>query len=559
MNNYTWRLYFLAAILIIALSGLIFRILDLGIFQQRFLEKQGSARSVREIDIPAHRGMIIDRNGEPLAVSVGVDSVWVNPKEFTISRSQLKQLAELLDLAPNLVLKKIMQQRDHGFLYLKRHIPPDVADKIKQLNISGISFQHEYQRYYPESESAVHVIGFTNVDDKGQEGLELGFDSWLRGISGKRRVIKDRLGNIIADLGITSEPQPGRDLVLSLDRRIQFLAYNELVNTVEKFHAESGTAVVLAVKTGEVLAMANYPSCNPNNRENMHPSCYKNAAVTDLFEPGSTMKSFSIASALMSGKYFPTTLINTNPGRFTVDNHVIRDDENKNNGVLTVSQVLQKSSDIGVAKITLSLPPNNLLKLIRDVGFGQSLLTGFPGEASGVLPDHLEQRPLVLATLAFGYAISLSPLQLAHAYAIIADRGLEKPVTFLKVAPQNQSKISTKAVIPAKIAEELLTMLRTVVELGGTGTKAQVHGFNIAGKTGTAHISEGRKGYAKDRYWSSFAGIAPATDPQLVVVVVIKNPRGLYHGGSVAAPAFANIMDGALRLLDVKPDAILQN
>lgn len=559
MNDYSWRLYFLITVLIIAVGGLVFRIIDLGIIEQRFLEKQGSARSLREIEIPAHRGMIVDRNGVPLAVSVEVDSVWINPKDFSVSKKQFFKLAELLNLSPIALSKKINQEQNHEFLFLKRHITPNVSDAIKQLNITGLGFKQEYQRYYPESESAVQLIGFTNVDDKGQEGLELAYNSWLQGISGKTRVIKDRLGNVVADLGTIVEPQQGRDLVLSLDRRIQYLAYSVLLNTVNKYHAEAGTAVVMAVKTGEILGMANVPACNPNDRKEMHVSCYHNAAVTDLFEPGSTIKTFSIAAALASKKYFPKTFINTNPGRMIVDNHILYDDEHKNNGVLTVSEVLQKSSDIGVAKITLSLPPDNLLNLLREVGFGQSTLTGFPGEASGVIPDRLEQRPLVLATLAFGYAISVSALQLAHAYSIIADHGLSKPITFLKVDPKDQEKINSNQVIPKTIAGQILAMLRTVVEFGGTGTKANVHGYNVAGKTGTAHISEGKLGYAKDRYWSSFAGLAPATDPQIVIVVVIKNPRGLYHGGSVAAPAFATIMEGTLRLLNIKPDAVEEN
>ena len=548
-SNHPLRLYILITILIVVLSGLVIRIFYLGVFNRSFLVSQSVARSVREVEIPAHRGIIKDRNGSPLAISIPLSSIWINPKILNISNAEQLQLAELLNVPLSYIHNKTSQTKK-GFVYLKRMVNPDIAAKIKVMDIHGVFFQDEYQRFYPEAESTVHILGFTDVDDHGQEGLELAYDKWLRGTPGKKRVLKDRLGNTIADLGIVKESEPGHDLVLSIDRRIQYLTYRELANTVQKYHAETGMAVVLSVKTGEILAMVNQPSCNPNMRHDLNPACYRNRAVTDLFEPGSTAKAFSVASALESGKYNPGTWIDTNPGYMKVNGHSIYDDEHVNHGVLTVAQVLQKSSDIGVAKMTLSLAPNRLLGVLQRVGFGQTTDSGFPGEVIGHLPDNLRSRPIVLATLAFGYSMSTNVLQLAKSYAAIAALGIMRQVTFLKV----DKPISEKRVFTTKIASEILAMLETVVEVGGTGTKAQVTGYRVAGKTGTAYIAA-KHGYYKDRYFAIFSGMAPIENPELVVAVVIRNPRGgLYHGGSVAAPAFSNIMQGALRVMNVRPD-----
>jgi cell division protein FtsI (penicillin-binding protein 3) len=540
--------------LIFVLFILFARIFYLGIINRSFLLEQSAERSIRKVEIPAHRGMIKDRNGSPLAVSVPMSSIWINPKIFHASLNQQKQLAALLEV-PIIDIRKKAEATNKGFLYLKRLVKPDVAAQINDLNIPGVFLQEEYTRYYPEAESTVHILGFTDIDERGQEGLELAYDEWLQGKPGIKRVLKDRLGNTIADLGTIRKADPGKDLTLSIDRRIQYLAYHELAETVEKYHAESGMAVVLSVKTGEILAMANLPSCNPNNRQELNPVCYRNRAVTDVFEPGSTVKAFSVANALESGKYTPNTWIDTNPGHIKVYNHVIYDDEHVNNGLLTVTGVLKRSSDVGVAKMTLSLPPYSLLNVLKRVGFGQSTDSGFPGEVTGSLPNNLRARPLVLATLAFGYAMSTDALQLASAYASIASGGMMRQVTFLKV----DNPLSERRVLSQKIANEILAMLETVVEYGGTGRRAHVSGYHVAGKTGTAYIA-GKHGYYQDRYFAIFAGMAPLENPEAVVAVVIKNPRGgAYYGGLVAAPVFSNIMAGTLRTLNVVPDDVARN
>lgn len=554
---YVWRFYFLIILLLAAVAGLIWRMIDLGILQRDFLIVQSNTRSIRDVEIPAHRGMIVDRNNEPLAISAEVVSVCIDPRIFVPVLEELQQIADILGMDSKVLAKNIAVRKAHkksGFLYLKRHIPPEVGAKITELKLKGIFLQREYQRFYPENEVTVHPLGFTNVDDYGQEGLELAYDAWLRGVPGKMRVVKDRYGNVVEDLGIIKESQPGHNLAISIDRKIQYIAYNELKNAVEQDQAESGSVVVLAVKTGEVLAAANYPSCNPNERSSLKPICYRNRVVTDVLEPGSTIKPFSIVSALESGKYFPTTLIDTNPGFWYVDKrHKIYDDKHINNGVLTVTDVLKKSSDIGVSKITLSLPPRKLLDLLQRVGFGRTTQSNFPGEAVGVLPTRLEGRPFVLATLSFGYGISVTPLQLAQAYAVLASQGILRPVSFVKV---ENKEVSGKTVMSEKIAAQVLAMLQTAVE-AGTGKRAQVEGYQIGGKTGTAHVAIPH-GYAADKYWSLFAGIAPLSDPQLVTVVVIKNAHGQYRGGLVAAPVFSNVINRSLRALNISPDG-LQN
>lgn len=555
---HVWRFYFLVILLLVAVSGLIWRMVDLGVFKRSFLINQSNARSVRDIEIPAHRGIIVDRNHEPLAISAEVVSVCVDPRIFVATPEELQQVVDILGLDSKVLEKNIaahQARKKSDFLYLKRHISPELGEQITALKLKGVFLQREYQRFYPENEVTVHPLGFTNVDDRGQEGLELAYDSWLRGIPGKMRVVKDRYGNIIENLGVIKEPQPGHNLAVSIDRKIQYIAYSELKNAVVEDQAESGSVVILSVKTGEVLATANYPSCNPNERSSLSPTCYRNRVVTDVLEPGSTIKPFSIVSALESGKYFPTTLINTNPGSWHVDKrHIIYDDKHINNGVLTVTDVLRKSSDIGVSKITLSLPPRKLLDLLQRVGFGQSTQSNFPGEAVGVLPIRLEGRPFVLATLSFGYGISVTPLQLAQAYAVLASSGILRPISFVKV---DAAEVAGKQVISEKIAAQVLAMLQMVVE-SGTGKRAQVAGYQIGGKTGTAHVAIPH-GYAADKYWSLFAGIAPLTDPQLVAVVVIKNAHGQYRGGLVAAPVFSNVINRSLRALNVLPDDLKNN
>lgn len=547
---YKGRFFCLLAFLFLALLGLISRIVYLGIVKHGFLLDQGKARSVREISVPAHRGMITDRNGEPLAISIPVASLWVNPQLFPANSKQILQLSSLLNLNATALRKKIARSEDREFTYLKRGIPPDIADQVLALHYPGIFSQTEYRRYYPEADSTAQVIGFTNIDDQGQEGLELAYDSWLHGIPGKMRVIKDLLGNVVANLAVIREPQQGRNLTLSIDRRIQYLAYRELKNTIEKYSADYGSVVVLAVKTGEVLAVANYPAFNPNNRVGVTPNLLRNRALTDLFEPGSTMKTFSIAAALSSEKFKPESLIDTRPGFLDIAGHRVYDAEHHNNGVLTLSGVLQKSSDIGIAKMIVQVPVECYLTLLRKFGFGQATQSGFPGEAPGILPDKVKPYSYPYITLGFGYGLSVTVLQLAQAYMVLATGGYLKPITFTKV----EQEVTGNRVLAPKLCKQMIAMLETVLETGGTGTRAKVPGYKVAGKTGTAHIASAG-GYYSNRYFAMFAGLAPVTDPQLVVVVMVKNPQGkLQEGGFVAAPVFANVMGGSLRLLGVPPD-----
>lgn len=550
-DKYNWRLPILSSLLFIALLGLFGRILYLGIIKHKFLLGQSNMRSVRDINMPAHRGMIVDRNGKPLAISIPVASIWVNPKIFNASSEQINQLSDLLNMPVAVLYSKITKQKHREFIYLKRAVPSETAAKISELHIVGIAAEKSYKRYYSEADAMAQVVGFTNIDDIGQEGLELAYDSWLRGTQGKMRVVKDCLGNIIANLGIVTEPKQGHDLVLSIDRRIQYLAYQELKKTIDKYNAEYGSVVVMKVKTGEILAMANFPSYNPNNREGVFVGRIRNKAITDMFEPGSTIKALTIANALNSGKYTPDSIIDTGSGSIMVEGHLKHEHKFHHYGALTITDVLKKSSNVGVIKMTLALPSNSLPGLLKRVGFGASTQSGFPGETLGSLPNYAHWRPHALATLAMGYNVSVNLLQIAQAYAIIAAHGLVRSVTFLK----NDSIMSGKQVLSQKVCHQVLTMLETVLDIGGTGRQAQIPGYRVAGKTGTAHIAK-QGGYYSDRYFATFVGIAPVSDPQIVIAVMIKDPRGAhFEGGMIAAPVFANIMNGTLRILGIAPDA----
>lgn len=542
-----WRFYFVILVLLIGTGSLLWRLIDLNILQRNFLLQQSNARILRVVSIPAYRGMITDRFLQPLAISAQVDTVWVSPQLFDPSSEQLNQLSTILKIAPDKVLSKTAKVSGREFVYLKRGISPTETESIKSLDIPGLFYLHEYHRFYPQSDVAAHIVGFTNIDDQGQEGLELAYDSFLKGVAGKKKVVKDRLGNIIADLGMIRHPRQGQNLVLSIDNRIQYLAFQELKDGIEKFSAKSGSIVVLDVKTGEVLAMVNHPSFNPNHPEKVQDGRYRNRAFTDLFEPGSTIKAFSIANALESHKYTANSIINTAPGFLNINGDVIRDESNI--GAANLIKILQKSSDVGVAKITLSLPPQKLYELLRRVGFGERTSSSFPGEASGSLIYRPKWRPIELATLSFGYGISVTAVQLAQAYAIIASEGKSKSISLLKVEKATEGK----SVMDPKIAQQMLTMLEAVVQ-GGTGALAKVPGYRIAGKTGTANIAI-KSGYDRQHYVSSFVGIAPVSNPRLVIAVVIRDPRGQQHlGAVVAAPIFSKVMAGSLRLLNISPD-----
>lgn len=545
-----WRFYLTLSIIALAVSGLAWRVFDLAILDQHFLRQQGNERILRLISTPSFRGMIVDRNGFPLAVSTTVCSVWINPQEFSLQKPTLISLAHLLAMKPKeiIAIANHNKKKKREFVYLKRALAPEVANQIKALNISGIYLQQEHRRYYPEGEAVAHVVGYTNIDDRGQEGLELAYNHWLQGEPGKKWVIKDRLGRIISDVQKVEEQKAGQDLVLSIDRRIQYLAYRELAAAIALNKARSGSAIVLDSKTGEILAMVNLPSYNPNNRPARVNDSMRNRAMTDTFEPGSTIKAFTIASALESGLYQPNSTVNTSPGWMRVGHNVVRDE--KNNGVLSLAQILQYSSNMGAAKVVLSLPPNYLWEILHRVGFGEASNIQFPGEQSGSLVKHNPWGSFVLATLSFGYGMSVTALQLAQAYAVFANGGVKLPTSILR---RDHPPLGTQVISP-RVAKAMLTLLESVTAKGGTAEGLHIPGYRFAGKTGTAKLV-GRGGYQKHHYNASFVGIAPLKDPRLVVAVVIHDPQGKkYLGGPVSGPAFEKIMEGTLRLLDVPPD-----
>lgn len=541
------RLLVLASFFVLLLMLLIWRMIDLMVINRQFLQGQGNARSLRVVDIPAYRGMIIDREGAALAVSTPVKSLWINPKEFSPDATKLKTLARLLGTSTTQLSKRI--HGSHAFVYLQRQINPMLANEIAALKIPGLNFQEEFKRYYPEADSTAQLLGFTNIDDNGIEGLELAYQHWLVGLSGKKRVVKDRTGRIIDELDIVQEPQPGHLLQLSIDRRIQFFAYHELQSTIAKFGAKSGSVVVLDTQSGEVLAIANSPSFNPNARSHYTLDSYRNKAITDTFEPGSVIKPFSIASALDSGNFTPTTIIDTRPSWMVVNGHTIRDVHNY--GVLDVTGVLRNSSNVGVTKMVLTSPPEQLIGMLMRSGIGQRTESGYPGEGEGGIVKIADANPFVLATLSFGYGMSVSALQLAKSYLIFANEGRLLPISLLH--NQTPKKIEGVQVIDKKTANQVLMMMEAVVK-DGTGKSAEVPGYRVAGKTGTARVA-GRKGYAENRHLASFIGIAPVSNPRLIVAVFIHEPtKAGYYGAAVAAPLFAKVMTAALRILDISPD-----
>ncbi len=544
------RLVTVAAFFLLLLLILIWRMVDLTVLHRKFLQGQGNARSLRVIDIPAYRGMITDRNGTPLAVSTPVESVWVNPKEFSPDEPQFMKLAKYLNLSPKELSRKVVNAENREFLYLQRQIPPMLSKQIKALKIPGINFQKEFKRYYPDSDSISQLLGFTNVDDQGLEGIELAYQDWLMGVVGKKRVIKDRLGRIIEELGILKEPRPGHELALSVDRRLQYLAYSELSKTVEEFGAKSGSVVVVDAESGEVLALANVPSYNPNSRGQYDRDTYRNRALTDTFEPGSVIKPFSIASALETGLFTPDTIIDTNPSWMIVHGRTVRDGHNY--GVLDVTGVLQHSSNVGVTKMVLASPPEQLIGLLQKCGFGQSTESTYPGESEGGIVKVKDANPFVLATLGFGYGLSVTALQLAKASLIFANKGRLMPITLL----HNDTPTPGIQAMQPKTAEQVLLMMEAVLK-DGTGKSARIPGYRVAGKTGTARVA-GKHGYKDRRYTASFMGIAPVSKPKFVVVVIIHEPsRKGYYAAAVAAPLFAKVMSGALRLFNIPTDEVV--
>lgn len=540
-------------ILALATLGLIARAIDLQVVRHVFLQKQGDARFLREVEIPVSRGTIFDRNGVPLAVSTPMLSLWVNPPELLQHPDRVPELARALGVDADDLQDKLEARSARDFVYLRRLMPPPAAKAILALDIPGVSAQREYKRYYPDGAAMAHVLGFTNVDDRGQEGLELAYDGWLAGKPGEKRVIRDRRGHIVENVEQVRAPVPGHDLTLSIDSRIQYLAYAALSEAVEKRHAASGSMVIMDPRNGEILAMVNVPSYNPNAVEGSEPAQRRNRAVTDVTEPGSTMKPFTITTALESGKWTPTTMLDTSPGTFTIDGHLIRDDSD--NGRIDVSHVITYSSNVGASKISLTLTAQQMDKVLHAFGFGASTGSGFPGEVGGYIPPPRTWGDFVKATIAFGYGLNVTALQLADAYSAIANGGVRHTPTFIKGDDNPAVRVE-----PENVAQEVMAMLRTVVTPQGTAPQAAIADYTVAGKTGTAHLAIAG-GYSHNRYAALFCGIVPASDPRLVGVVIVRDAGGRggeYYGGLVSAPVFSQVMTGALRLLDIPPDNVQQ-
>ncbi len=549
-RRFTGRATLIAVFFGLLASSLIARAVHLQVFNKDFLNHEADARHLRVEKISAHRGTITDRNGEPLAISTPVDSIWANPKELAPAVDDVPQLARVLGVDSQQLIRRITRSMDKEFLYLKRRLSPDKAKEVLALKLPGINVQREYRRYYPAGEVAGHLIGFTDIDDDGQEGLELAFNHWLAGEMGAKRVLKDRHGRSVENVESIRPPHHGKELRTSIDLRLQYVAYRTLKAAIQTHSAESGSIVVLDVQTGEVLAIVNQPTYNPNDRSQFSAERYRNRAITDIFEPGSSIKPLVVAAALESGEYRPSSVIDTAPGYVVVGPKTIED--SRNLGRISLTTILARSSNVGATKLAMSLQSDQLWNTMTHFGLGSLTASGFPGESAGLLTHFSHWRPISQATLAYGYGLSVTPLQLAQAYGVLGNNGQLRPISLVALDQPAEGD----QIISRDSATAVRRMLEEVVRPGGTGTGAAVTGYRIAGKTGTSwKFAAG--GYSKDKYISVFAGLAPASNPRLAVVVVIDEPTGeLYYGGDVAAPVFADVMSESLRLLAVPPDAL---
>lgn len=549
-RRFAGRSALVLAFFALAATSLLARAVQLQVLNKDFLNRQADSRHLRTEKISAHRGTITDRNGEPLAISTPVDSIWANPKELASAIDKVPKLAKILGLDSQTLMRRITRSMDREFLYLKRHLSPKKAQAVLALKLPGVNVQREYRRYYPAGEVTGHLIGFTNIDDAGQEGLELAFNHWLAGESGLKRVLKDRLGRSVENVESIRPARHGKELHASIDLRIQYVAYRTLKAAVQAHNAESGSIVVLDVRTGEVLAIVNQPTYNPNDRSQYSAERYRNRAITDIFEPGSSMKPLIVAAALESGDYRPSSIVDTAPGYVVVDAKRIEDPRNL--GRISLTTILARSSNVGVTKLAMSLQPEQLWQTMKKFGLGSLTASGFPGESAGLLTHYSHWQPISQATLAYGYGVSVTPLQLAQAFAALGSDGRMHPISLIAVEQAGDGE----QVLAATTAIAVRRMLEEVVRPGGTGTKAAVAGYRVAGKTGTAwKFAAG--GYSEHKYISIFAGLAPASSPRLAVIVVIDEPSGeLYYGSDVAAPVFADVMAESLRLLAVPPDAL---
>lgn len=534
----------------LAVTSLVARAVHLQVFNRDFLNQEADSRHLRIEKITAHRGSITDRNGEPLAISTPVDSVWANPQELAPAVDRIPRLAAALGVDSQLLMRRITRSMDKEFLYLQRHLSPEQAHRVMALQLPGVNVLREYRRYYPAGEVAGHLVGFTNVDDIGQEGLELAFNHWLSGESGAKRVLKDRLGRSVENVESIRPPHPGKDLRSSIDLRLQYLAYRALKLAVQKNRAHSGSIVILDVATGEILAVVNQPGYNPNDRAQYSAERYRNRAITDIFEPGSSIKPLVAAAALESGQYTASSMIDTSPGYIVVGPKTIEDHHNL--GRVSVTTILARSSNVGATKIAMSLEPDLLWRTLADFGLGSLTASGFPGESAGMLTHYGHWQEISQATLAYGYGVSVTALQLAQAYAAIGNDGYLRPVSLVSLDQPKEGR----QIMAVETARSLMHMMEEVIMPGGTGTKASVAGYQVAGKTGTAwKFAAG--GYSEDEYVSIFAGLAPASDPRLAAVVMIDEPSGkFYYASDVAAPVFADVMSESLRLLAIPPDAL---
>lgn len=549
-RRFAGRVSVVLVVFALAATTLIARAVHLQVLDTDFLTSQADTRHLRTESMAAHRGTITDRNGEPLAISTPVDSIWANPKELAPAVDEIPRLASLLKIDPDMLIRRISRSMDKEFVYLRRHLSPDKARKVLALELPGVNVQREYRRYYPAGEVTGHLVGFADVDERGREGLELAFNHWLAGEPGAKRVLKDRLGRPVENVESIRQPRQGKELQTSIDLRIQYLAYRTLKSAIRQHQAISGSIVVLDVDTGEVLALAVQPTFNPNDGAQRTGERYRNRAITDIFEPGSSIKPLVVAAALDSGRFRPSSIIDTAPGAVKVGPKRIED--KRNLGRISLTTILARSSNVGATKLAMALPADQLWSTMTNLGFGELTASGFPGESAGLLTHFDNWKEINQATLGYGYGISVTTLQLAQAYAALGNAGRMQPISLVALDEPAEGR----QVISPDAANAVTGMLEEVVRPGGTGTKAAVTGYRIAGKTGTAWKS-GIGGYSKDKYFSIFAGLAPASNPKLAAIVVIDEPHGeFYYGSDVAAPVFANVMTESLRLLAVPPDAL---
>ena len=549
---YPWRFRLMLGLLALMVGAIAWRIVDLQVVDRDFLIGEGNARSLRHIPIPAHRGLITDRNGEPLAVSTPVTTLWANAKELQVAKDKWPQLAAALGQDPKALAERLEAQANKEFIYLVRGLTPEQGQQVLDLKVPGVYGIEEFRRFYPAGETTAHMVGFTDIDDHGREGVELAYDEWLAGVPGKRQVIKDRRGRLIKDVQVTKNAKAGKPLALSIDLRLQYLANRELRNAIIENGAKAGSLVIMDVKTGEILAMVNQPTYNPNNRRNLQPAMMRNRAMIDVFEPGSTMKAISMSAALETGRWKPSDKVEVYPGTLQLGKYTIRDVSRTEGPVLDLTGILINSSNVGMSKVAFDIGGETIYHLAQKIGLGQPTGLDFPGERVGNLPNYRDWKKAETATLSYGYGLSVTAIQLAHAFSVLANNGRMVPLSLIHV---DEAPKATQ-VIPENVAKTMQGMLQQVIEAPRGVFRAQVPAYHVAGKSGTARkTSVGTKGYAENSYRSLFAGFGPMSDPRYAIVVVIDEPsKAGYFGGLVSAPVFSKVMSGTLRLMNITPD-----